>query len=585
MDARNRVLPEWFNRIRTRQLTLPRFQRSEAWGHKEVTGLLTSVLRGLPSGAALILEVGDKEKFESRTMVDAPSEGDRVAEQLLDGQQRLTALWRSLNDKYEDRTYFVNLDMTAQTEMPDENDLVIGIARWKKNGIRYPMWADSPQDCLTRQLIPISLVHPDDIQKEIRKWLAEAIPNDHDYRNDLFDTITTWRDKVKAFNLPYLALPPTTPKEIALDVFVKMNTSSVKLSLYDITVALVEDETGNSLRDLMAALNNTIPRAADYADLKGIVLDTVALRQGRAPNQAGHWGIDREQMVKEWDFLTKGIKYMVGLLEEEGIFDAQRLPSSIPLPVIAALWEHMPVRPDAHGNALSLIKQYIWRSFLTPRYEQSSATNAFQDFKALRDCLKGTGSVTDIPIFDNARYPAPAKELILNAAWPKNKNIFSRGLLALQMKCGAKDLADGKVATVATITSKQFPREYHHLYPESILRDAGVPGQKIYRAVNCALLTWSTNRTISNKLPKVYLTERIANCSLGETEIKRRLKSHLIPYTTLAVNYDGLTEDEIKSCLPTDYEAFSNERAEILEQAATAAIDGKPFNDIMDDRN
>jgi len=99
MHAHDRFLPEWFNRIRSRQITLPRFQRFTAWGQGEVSGLLTTVLRGLPSGATLILEVGDEEKFKSRTMVDAPESGEKVTEQLLDGQQRLTALWRSLHDK------------------------------------------------------------------------------------------------------------------------------------------------------------------------------------------------------------------------------------------------------------------------------------------------------------------------------------------------------------------------------------------------------------------------------------------------------------------------------------------------------
>ena len=78
MHAHDRFLPEWFSRIRSRQITLPRFQRFVAWGHSEVSGLLTTVLRGLPSGAALILEVGDDEKFSSRTMVDAPDSGEKV---------------------------------------------------------------------------------------------------------------------------------------------------------------------------------------------------------------------------------------------------------------------------------------------------------------------------------------------------------------------------------------------------------------------------------------------------------------------------------------------------------------------------
>lgn len=68
MNASDRLLPEWFNRIRTGQIRLPRFQRFEAWGHNEVSGLLEAVLRGLPAGATLILEVGDAEPFKSRPM-------------------------------------------------------------------------------------------------------------------------------------------------------------------------------------------------------------------------------------------------------------------------------------------------------------------------------------------------------------------------------------------------------------------------------------------------------------------------------------------------------------------------------------
>jgi uncharacterized protein with ParB-like and HNH nuclease domain len=97
MEARNRLLPDWFTRIRSRQISLPRFQRMVAWGPNEVAGLLTTVLRGLPGGATLILEVGDSLPFVSRTMVDAPSDGERITELLLDGQQRLTSNWRELS--------------------------------------------------------------------------------------------------------------------------------------------------------------------------------------------------------------------------------------------------------------------------------------------------------------------------------------------------------------------------------------------------------------------------------------------------------------------------------------------------------
>ena len=63
------------------------------------------MLRGLPAGAALVLAVGDEEKFVSRPVVGAPDFPHKPTEHLLDGQQRITALWRSLHDDYDDRTY------------------------------------------------------------------------------------------------------------------------------------------------------------------------------------------------------------------------------------------------------------------------------------------------------------------------------------------------------------------------------------------------------------------------------------------------------------------------------------------------
>ena len=44
MEARNRSLNNWFVRIRSRQIVLPRFQRFEAWTHSTVAGLLDTVL-------------------------------------------------------------------------------------------------------------------------------------------------------------------------------------------------------------------------------------------------------------------------------------------------------------------------------------------------------------------------------------------------------------------------------------------------------------------------------------------------------------------------------------------------------------
>jgi hypothetical protein len=123
---------------------LPRFQRfGDAWGHASVAQLFNTILQDLPVGAVLVLEVGDHQPFEWRTIKGAPTTGERVTERLLDGQQRLTALWRGLNNNYDDRTYFVVLGPDDETGMPYHVD---SIARWKKDKERRPLWADQPKE-------------------------------------------------------------------------------------------------------------------------------------------------------------------------------------------------------------------------------------------------------------------------------------------------------------------------------------------------------------------------------------------------------------------------------------------------------
>ncbi|POO76346.1 hypothetical protein C1T30_43715, partial [Bacillus sp. MBGLi97] len=78
---------------------------------------------------------------------------ERITEHLLDGQQRLTALWRGLHNNYEDRTYFLYLSEDEESGMPYYVD---SIGRWKKTGDkeRRPFWANDPAQLWSRRMIP-----------------------------------------------------------------------------------------------------------------------------------------------------------------------------------------------------------------------------------------------------------------------------------------------------------------------------------------------------------------------------------------------------------------------------------------------
>lgn len=569
MQAQDRRLPQWFERVATGQIALPRFQRMEAWTPPRVAGLLTTVLRGLPSGAALILQVGDTMPFVSRQISGQPASNEATNELLLDGQQRVTALWRALNDDYEDRVYFVSEDGVDEVDGSRQPEAISVKFRNGKYG-RLPQWLDSPAECWEKGYIPARLLRPGDLTAEINEWVKSVVgTEDLESYITAHNKILRLREQVTEFNLPYLALPPSTPRHVALDVFIKMNTSAVVLSSYDIIVAQAEAATGKSLHELVDALRAAVPSAGHYRHVPDLVLDTAALMQDRTPNNAGYLALDLRLMVGEWERIEFGVDGMVTFLAEEGIHDKSRLPTVAVLPVMSALSAHMPTAPDQLGEARRLLRKYLWRANFTDRYESAAAGKALADYRALLAVLQGTGLESAVPIFNEENYPLPTIEQLISAKWPKNVGILARGILALSLRAGARDIADGTPASRQHLVQ----REYHHLFPVSLLAEAGIGDWESYRALNCALITWRTNRTISNKHPVDYLRERADASMLGEVEVASRLRSHLVPYEYMAEQPDCPGVREM-------YERFLRARAIVVSRALEAIWNGNDLSDL-----
>ena len=573
MEAKNRRLPEWLTRVRTGQLKLPRFQRYESWSHGEAVTLLDSVLRGRPVGAALVLAIGSTEPFESRRMAGAPPPTERTTEHLLDGQQRLTALWKALNDGYENRTYFAVLSPDAE-----DDSLVRSFSRWTRNGQRYPLWADQPKEQLNRGFVPMRLLHPEITAQEVRQWCDSATDSIEKSR-DAQDLIAPFQTAVREANLPYLELPVQTPPDEAIDVFIKMNTTSVRLSAWDIVVAQLETAAGQSLHDLEGSLRSAVPEAERYVEIPDLVLRVAALREDRAPTESSFMRLDMQRLSNEWESIERGVEGAIGFLDEEHIYDRHRLPTVAVVPVLASIWSQMPQALDAHGEARTLLRQYLWRSFFTERYERAAATAALQDHRGLKARLVARTTVNAIPILDEARFPIAEVGELERAPWPRLRNTLARGILAVSLRGGGRDFADGTPASWESLSK----REYHHLFPAALLKnESGMDEPDINLALNCALVTWNTNRNISAKEPVAYLRQRVARAPLGEDQIRRRLSSHIIPFERLNVGgYTDIPDEEARSArIRSDYERFIHARAEAIHRVIKILCCGEEWNGL-----
>ena len=379
---------------------------------------------------------------------------------------------------------------------------------------------------------------------------------------------------VSNYNLPYLSLPTHTDKSDALTVFINMNTNSQPLSTYDIIVAEVEDIMEKSLHDLHDELSAECPDIAAYSELSDMILTTSALLQDKLPTQRGAWDMDKRILVDNWSKMQHGLNRMTQFLQNQGIYDRQRLPTNAVLAVIAALYTEVPESGDKRGQDELLLRRYLWHAFFTDRYEHSAGTHAYADYVALRRVMRGemkeNGTrfqIEDIPIFNSKEHPLPQAEELLTLEWPKRSTIRGRAVLAVTSYLGAPDFSTGEQIAPANINN----RHYHHIYPDGLLREAEIDSS---RALNCALISDKTNMSIGRKDPLEYMKDRYKwTC---ETIVRERLQSHLIPIPELANGgYEGLDEKEKAQKLNRDFDAFIKRRAELVVKAVEFLVEGR----------
>lgn len=566
MEARSKTIEAWFSMIEQGQVKLPRFQRHEAWRPHQIAGLFENILRApsLPIGVLLVLEVGDKELFHSRPIVGAPKSDSRPSMHILDGQQRMTALWRSLTDNYEDLRVFVRLSPVNEAGAPetlseDDEDggrLIQIEKRWEQKGIRKPVWADDDVACIKRGLAPISIFRPSSVGEASFKAWRDRLRAGNAFTDEIGDLANELRKRVLGYTLPFLSLPVGTSRETALEVFINMNTSASPLKDYDIVVAQVEEGVGESLHDKVEALLQSAPAARDYGRIEDILLAMTALLLDKPPLKKTYLEDDfGKGLANVWPKVVAGIERGLQFLSDEALFNEKILPSDVAVYLTCALWAVAAnFKLDQEGNARQLIRKVLWRACFTHRYGKTSATRAYADFKALKGIIDGTTPNATCELFDTAAFRLPDIEEIKVAGWPGRKDRLPRAILATSLRRKAQDFADGTPIGRNNIGS----RELDHLYSCGYLkveRDDPLAN----RALNCALITGVTNRNKSAAAPSDFIAERAKAANLGEETVRWRLVTHLIPYAELVSD---------------NYETFLDARARLIEADMKALCEG-----------
>ncbi|MDE0022437.1 MAG: DUF262 domain-containing protein [Candidatus Poribacteria bacterium] len=581
-----RELSKWMWRLASGQLALPTFQRGYAWNTPKTRELVKSLLQGHPVGSLLLIP-DNKARFDSRPLKGVKptiSPDDDVADELvLDGQQRLTALWKAFRSDPAEK------DPELFVEVVSWHDDSLKMKEiHTSSGIEAKMpESDRPFALYQKRLFPFKILGIQGVtthdQAACRSWCIKARKNDADASMELYDRIR--EDLLIPLHnqkIWYQMLPKNMSWEDAIGIFIKTNQVAAIIKKYDICVAKFDEvNKGISFRNEVSKMIEHNKGLIHWyygqddkiSDKFGELLVKVAcLWASRAPTEGAYLTENVQKILKDRrQEFPDSLAWSLNFYAQEGILGDKFAPSEVPLRVLPALYPVFKNVPEQYeARAFRMIRAYLWSAFLTERYRVDANRRLHKDFEALEEILKNPGKLAfsvakmSVPIFNKEKYPLPPlKELydLENPVRPPTQqSMRSRAIFAITMR-EAKDFATGK----------QFIRtagrgQYHHLFPIAYLSKNGLSKKQIDHCLNFALITDTTNRVIGKTEPYKYLAPNSKlSHSQGADELQKLVESHFIPFKALDQKPDNVAET---------YRAFIEARAKLIYPAMETLIDG-----------
>jgi hypothetical protein len=531
--------------IQNKSLALPDFQRNFVWDASSTQDLLASIGSRFPAGTLLFLDQQGSAQapFKPRQFDGAPElDGAEPQTLVLDGQQRLTALYQALHGA-GDYVYYVDMKVLL-----DEDDLekAIGYVTVKRSKKEV---GDIETQAVQLRMPLTALEEPG-----FDEWLEEVMeqreatgePASKEFKKELRKAYKQRLKPLQDYEFPVVDLPNSTPLEAVCKIFETLNRTGIKLTVFELLVARFWPQ-GISLRGLWDEAREQYDILEDFEVDPYWLLQAVCLRAGGAAPSVQRQDVlklTRDAINAHWDAVTAGAAAALELLRDEcGVLTAKWLPYSAVLVPMSAIWGKIEeAKGPAKGSARNKLRQYFWAAVFLGAFDASPNSAAVKHFQELGKWLDGGSEPELLTSFTNrfnAGYLLEAKI---------GQRALYRGVMALTVRHGGLDFHTSQPLTAQRLTDQKI--DAHHVFPRNFL--AQNPSEDMPSAdliLNRALIDKQTNRSIRDRAPSDYLGEMQNELA---AELGTVLDSQLLP----SEKDGGLWGD--------DYEAFLLERQELM---------------------
>jgi hypothetical protein len=571
----------------TGELQLPDFQRGWVWDDNHIASLLASISLSYPIGAVMTLQTGNPDvRFRPRPIEGVLLDGLVEPEVLmLDGQQRMTSLYlalkygqpvRTRDSKGKDleRLYFADI-RGCLDGFTDREDAIYGVP---SNGIVKTFRGEIILDVSTRPLQIAAEVFPLGIildPAETMDWSLDYLSNGPGEPADRLDTWKRFNAAVinafVQYQVPTITLVRSTPKDAVCQVFEKVNTGGVSLTVFELLTATYAADDYN-LRDKWDEIETQLKEhtilgrfaATDFLQ----IVTLLATRHRRAGYLAASPDEERAPAVtckrkdilrleladfQKWsDEATHALGRVVPFLHGEHIFTARDLPYATQVVPLAAIFAVLGDKAEGHGVRQKL-RRWYWSGVFGEMYGGSTESRFALDVQDVVAWIAEEGS--EPRTVRDAQFQADRLLQLrgrVSAAY--------KGLYALQMKRGARDFRTGNPIDIHAYVDDAI--DIHHIFPKRWCSKNDIDENIADSVVNKTAIDAKTNKLIGGDAPTTYLTRIEVRENVESSEVDAILQSHDIDATTLRQD---------------DFVAFFNRRFERLVKQVEEAM-GKPAN-------
>jgi hypothetical protein len=498
------------------ELSLPEMQRRYVWRSTRVRDLLDSLYRGYPSGAILLWETDEDVPLQdfSVSQNENPYKS-RSTRLLLDGQQRLTSLSAVIRGEgVTVRGKKRPLELLFNLEHPEGRSFVTEVYEDGDDEEEdiADTDADSSEDELLQRFEKMTFVVAAKKLEALPHWVkvsdAFKIDGDaHFLERAGIESFSDPRYKKYSERLAKLrsirkyvyrmdVLERTLSYDEVTEIFVRVNSLGAKLRSSDLALAQITAKWRNSLEVFQAYQKHCVDQGFDI-DLGLVLRNMIAFATGQSRFLTVH-KITLPQLQTAWKECCKGLDFAINFLKSNVKIDSSALLSSPYILVSLAYFGHKRNYEVSVEEAVRL-RFWVLIANVKGRYSRgSSETLLDQDLLTLR--AGGAEELIDRVRLQFGRLDIAPDEL---EGRNRRSSLFKTMFLAFR-DAGAQDWRSNLVISLSH-SGAQHQLEFHHIFPKAVLK-ADYTLREADDIANLAFIGGGTNRAISCKTPKDYLT-------------------------------------------------------------------------------